>query len=114
MNDLSSSDRLPRRVAAFVRTYVDHVVKLQFILMLNEAPNSTLSVAVVAQLLDIPKAQARDMAHELVVAGLARISSDLLELSPISINDRLAIADLAGWYAKEPGLILDALRRLGR
>ena len=71
-------------------------------------------VQTAARTLDIPKSQIRGMANELADDGLVRVSAEFLELAPASIDDRLAIADLAVWCAHDPALILDVLRALGR
>ncbi len=105
---------LPRNVIAFVHDHVDHEVKLDFILNLHRAPGGSSSVAFVARELDIPKSQVRDMANELVEAGLARVSKDRLELAPASIDDRLAIAELASCSVRARSIVLDLLRALGR
>jgi DNA-binding IclR family transcriptional regulator len=105
---------LPRSVVAFLHAHVDHVVKLKFLLVLHGAPGANLSFQRAARDLDVPKAQVRDMANELADDGLVRVSLDRLELSPSSIDDRLAISDLASWYARDRTLVLDVLRAMGR
>jgi len=105
--------QLPRSVIAFLRTHVDHVIKLRFLLALHGAPGGIISIHVAARELDLPKAQVRDMANELAEDGLVRVSPDAIELVP-SIDDRLAIADLASWYARDRSLVLDVLRAMGR
>lgn len=54
------------------------------------------------------------MAAELAAAQLIHVADNQLELAPSSIDDRLAIADLASWYARDRNLVLDVLRELGR
>ena len=105
---------LPRGVVAFLREHVDHVVKLRFLLVMHDAPSGMSSVPFAARALEVPKSQVRDMANELADDGLLRVSADRLELAPKSISDRLAIADLATWYAQDRGVILEVLRVLGR
>jgi hypothetical protein len=108
------STKLPMSVIAFLRAHVDHVVKLRFLVTLHGAPGGTTSVALLARALDVPKSQVRDMASELADDNLVRVSTDYLELTPPSIADRLAIADLASWYARDRSAIYDVLRALGR
>jgi DNA-binding IclR family transcriptional regulator len=108
------STKLPMSVIAFLRTHVDHIVKLKFLVTLHCAPGGATSVSLVARALDVPKSQVRDMAAELADDNLVRVSTDHLELAPTSIDDRLAIADLASWYERDRGLVLDVLRALGR
>jgi hypothetical protein len=112
--EVSTSMALPRNVIAFVHDHVDHVIKLDFILSLHWAPGGSASISLVARELDISKSQVRDMAHELVEAGLARVSKDRLELAPTSLDDRVAIADLASWSVRARSIVLDLLRALGR
>ena len=106
--------KLPTSVIDFLCTYVDHVVKLRFLITLDSAPGGTTSVSLVARALDVPKSQVRDIATELANDRLVRISTDYLELAPASIDNRLAIADLASWYARDRNKVLDVLRALGR
>lgn len=109
-----TADLPPRGVVSFLREHVDHVVKLRFLLVLHGAPSGMSSVPIAARALEVPKSQVRDMANELANDGLLRISADQLELAPRSIEDRLAIADLATWYAQDRAVILEVLRVLGR
>jgi DNA-binding IclR family transcriptional regulator len=106
--------QVPKSVIGFLRDHVDHIEKLRLVLALHRAVGGTLSVQNAARELDIPKSQIRDMANELAQDGLVRISVDQLELAPTSIEDRLAIADLADWYAHERKSVLDVLRAWGR
>ena len=106
--------QLPTSVIAFLRSHVDHLVKLELLLVLHGAPSGTTSVPIVARELDVPKRQVRDMANELVEEDLVRVSSDRIELAPRSIDDRLAIADLATWYVRDREVIVDVLKALGR
>jgi hypothetical protein len=103
---------LPKHVISFLVAHVDHRVKLDFVLLLHRVSATPLSIA--ASKLDLPKAQVRDMADELAREGLVRIDGDRLELAPLTIDDRLAILDLATWYTLDRGRILDVLRTLGR
>ena len=105
---------LPRSVIAFLRSHIDHVVKLKFLVLLHGAPSGTLSVGIAARTLDVPRRQVRDMANELADDQLVRVSTDQLELAPSAIEDRLAIADLAHWYAHDRTVVFDVLRALGR
>ena len=111
---VTEPNKLPISVIAFMRAHVDHVVKLKFLVTLHSAPGGTTSVALVARVLDVPKSQVRDMANELADGNLVRVSTEYLELAPASIADRLAIADLASWYARDRNIVLDVLRTLGR
>jgi DNA-binding IclR family transcriptional regulator len=106
---MPSINPVPRSVVLFMRAHVDHVVKLQFLLMLHAAPNGTATVRAMALALGVPKAQVRDMANELVDDGLLRVSADELELAPASIDDRLAVADLAETYARDRSAVLELL-----
>ncbi len=101
---------LPRSVVSFVRAHVDHVVKLQFLLVMHSAPNGTTSMRAMAQTLDVPKAQVRDMANELVDEGLLRISAEQLELAPRTIDERLALSDLADSYARDRDAVLELVQ----
>jgi len=42
------------------------------------------------------------------------MQSDRIELTVASIEDPLALADLAVWYVQDRALVLDALVALGR
>lgn len=97
-----------------MRAHVDHVVKLRFILFLHGAPSGATSINIAARSLDLPKSQIRDMANELAAEHLVQVAENQLELAPPSIDDRLAIADLASWYARDRALVFDVLRELGR
>jgi hypothetical protein len=108
------SDHLPRSVISFLRSYVDHIVKLRFLLVMHRAPSQVTSVPMAARELEVPKSQVRDMANELAEDGLVRISADRLELAPRSIEDRLAISDLAFWYTRDRAVLHEVLRALGR
>jgi len=109
-----TTTQLPRSVIAFLRTHVDHVVKLRFLLLLHRAPGGIIPVHVAARDLDIPKAQVRDMANELAADGLVRATPDEIELVPRSIDDRLALEDLVRWYESDRSLVLEVLRAMGR
>jgi hypothetical protein len=54
------------------------------------------------------------MANELAAERLVAVTESQLELAPPTIDDRLAIADLATWYARDRNLVYDVLRELGR
>jgi DNA-binding IclR family transcriptional regulator len=99
---------------SFLRRHVDHVVKLKFLVAMHSAPSGTTTVSLVARSLDVPKSQIRDMASELAEEGLLRVSSEQLELAPRSIDDRLALAELADWYVRDRSVVLSALQALGR
>ena len=109
---MSSVAPLPRAVISFLRAHVDHVVKLRFLLAMHSAPNGTATVKAIAQALDVPKAQVRDMASELVDEGLLRMAAEQLELAPASIEERLALAELADSYARNRGAVLEVLHAL--
>jgi len=111
---MTEPTKLPMSVVAFMRAHVDHVVKLRFLVTLHSAPGGTTSVALAARELDVPKSQVRDMANELAHDELVRVSTDYLEPAPTTIDDRLAIADLASWNERDRDLVLDVLRVLGR
>lgn len=106
---MSSIAPLPRSVISFLRAHVDHVVKLRFLLLLHAAPSGTSTVKVMALALDVSKSQVRDMANELVDDGLLRVAADKLELAPTSIDDRLALAELAEAYARDRRSVLELL-----
>jgi hypothetical protein len=101
-------------VISFLREHVDHVVKLRFLLALHRAPSRVTTTGIMARAIDVPKSQVRDMANELVDGGIVRVSADHIELAPMSIGDRLALADLVDCYERDRAAILDALRALGR
>lgn len=101
-------------VVAFLRTHVGDVVKLRFLIVLHGVAGGTTSVGHIARVLDIPRSQVLDIAKELADDNLLRFSTDYLELAPTSIDDRLAIADLANCYARDRNAVLDVLRSLGR
>lgn len=111
---MSTSVPLPRSVISFVRVHVDHVVKLQFLLGVHSAPNGTTSISAIARILDVPKAQVRDMANELAGEGVLRVSAERVELTPRTIDERLALADLADAYARNREAVLDLLKMLRR
>jgi DNA-binding IclR family transcriptional regulator len=111
---MSTPADLPRAVVTFLRTHVDHVVKLKFLVAMHSAPSGTTTISFVARSLDVPKAQVRDMANELAEEGLLRVSSEQLELAPHSIDERLALAELADWYVRNRSAVLDAMHALGR
>jgi DNA-binding IclR family transcriptional regulator len=108
------SPQLSKSVIGFLRSYVDHIEKLKLLLVLHRAAQGTISVHVAARQLDLTRRQVRDMADELADDGLVRVSGNELELAPTSIDDRLAIADLATSYDQHRHLLLDTLRELGR
>jgi hypothetical protein len=110
---MASSTEVPRAVISFLREHVDHIVKLKFLLLMHSAPSGTSNVAFMAHDLDVPKAQVRDMANELVSDGLMRVIGDQLELA-LSIDERLALSDLASWYTRDRTAVLEVLRVLGR
>lgn len=105
---------LPHSVVAFLRAHVDHVVKLRLLVTLHHASRSTSSISFVARAFHVTRSQVRDMANELADDGLVRVSMDDVELAPTSIDDRLAIADVATWYERDRAQVLDVLRVLGR
>jgi hypothetical protein len=43
-----------------------------------------------------------------------RVSHEQIELAPMAIEDRLAIADLVDWYRRDRDTVMGALRALGR
>ena len=106
---MSSVAPLPRSVILFLRAHVDHPVKLRFLLMLHAAPNGTATLKAMALALDVPKSQVRDMANELVDDGLLRVAADKVELAPTTIDDRLALAELAEAYARDRRAVLELL-----
>jgi DNA-binding IclR family transcriptional regulator len=110
---MSSPADLPRAVVSFLRDHVDHVVKLRFLLAMHAAPTGVVTMGSIAAALELPTSQVRDMVTELVEKGLLRVSSDQVQLS-LSIDDRLALADLAEWYSTDRGAVVEALRALGR
>jgi hypothetical protein len=111
---MSTNQPGPRSALAFIREHVDHAVKLRFIILLHESPSATISVETAARTLRIPNDRIREMGKELAAERLVRVTTDTLELAPASIDDRLAIADLAEWFARDRTGVLDALRSLGR
>ena len=111
---MAEPTKLPTSVIALLRAHVDHLVKLRFLIVLHSAPGGSSSISLVAPALDVSRSQVRDMANELADDGLVRVSTDSLELAPSSIDERLAIADLATWYERDRSRVLDVLRALGR
>ncbi|MBL9017069.1 MAG: hypothetical protein JNL83_22980 [Myxococcales bacterium] len=106
---MSHLTHIPKSVIDFVQTYVDDVVELRLLVTLHGAPDGTQTVQRIALDLDLPAAQVRDAADDLVGDGLIRASSDQLQLAPSSISDRLALADLAGLYAADRAAVLGLL-----
>jgi hypothetical protein len=82
--------------------------------LLHEAPTAMTCVHIAARTLETPNSEIRNIANELAAAGLVRVTADLLELEPTSIEGRLAIVELAEWHAQERECILNVLRALGR
>ena len=114
-SNLANPVQLPRALVSFIRTHVDHLGKLQFLLLLHGSPTGQTSIMAVARILDISRAQARDMANELATDELVRVASDhIVEFVPSSIDDRLAVAELAHWYARDRTCVHELLRALGR
>ncbi len=109
-----STTQLSRSAVTFVREHVDHVVKLQFLLGIHGAPDYASDVSSMARLLDVPKAQVRDMANELVGEGLLRVESDSLALTPRTVDDWVALSDLHSLYRRNQGAVLELLRVLQR
>jgi hypothetical protein len=104
---------LPKHVISFLVAHVDHRVKLDLVLFLHRV-SAVTPMWIAASELELSKAQVRDMADELARDGLVRVEGDRFELAPRTIDDRLAILDLATWYTLDRGRILDVLRTLGR
>ena len=105
---------LPRSLISFIRNHVDHVGKLRLLLLLHGSPTGQTTFTALARLLDISRAQARDMANELASDDLVRVSEHVVEFTPSLIDDRLAVAELAHWYARDPTCVHELLRALGR
>jgi hypothetical protein len=105
---------LPRAVTAFLKEHVQSFATLRFLLAMHSAPGGTTTLTLVARALALPKQEVLDVANEAANQGLIRVNSEHLELAPISIEDRLALADLAHWYGREREVVLAALRALGR
>jgi hypothetical protein len=97
---------------SFLVAHIDHRTKLDFILLMHRQASAPLWI--VASELGIPKPQVREMADELVLAGILRITGDKLELAPQSPEIRLAIVDLVTWYAIDRARVFHVLRSLGR
>ena len=112
---MSLSARLPLSVVGFLRTYVDSLEKLMLLLVVHRAPSGGVSVPVAARLVDVSILHARSLAAELADRGLVRVSkAEQIELTVPTIEDRLALADLAVWYMQDRALVLDALVALRR
>lgn len=110
-----SSRQLPSSVVGFLRAYVDSLEKLMLLLLVHRAPSGTVSVPIAARLVNIPVSQARSIAGQLAEHGLVRVSRpESIELTVPSIDDRLALADLAVWYEQRRAIVLDALVAIGR
>jgi hypothetical protein len=105
---------IPRSVVAFLNEHVDHVVKLEFLLVVHAAPQSTTTVPDAARSLDVSRQQIRAMAEELATEGILRVSANFIELAPRELEDRWAIADLAHTYRGNREVVLEVLRGLGR
>ncbi len=98
-----------------MRNYVDSLEKLMLLLLVHRAPSGTMSMVIAARLVNIPVSQARSIVGELAARGLVRITQpEQVELTVPSIEDRLALADLALWYEQNRAVVLDALVVLGR
>ena len=104
---------LPRAVTAFLKTHVGDMVQLKFLLTMHSAPGATMSISMMSRALDVPATRGRELAADAMRRGLVRVTGDQIELAPTTIDDRLALADLAYWYGRDRTVILDALRALG-
>lgn len=94
---------------------MDSFEKLQLLLLLHNAPGGITSVPVAARLIDVSMSQVRRLATDLAEGGLVRHSkTDLIELAIGSIEERLALADLAQSYVKDRGVVLGRLAALKR
>ncbi len=104
-------ERLPASVVGFMKTYIDSLEMLMLLLLVHRAPSGTISVPIAARLVDIPIAETRAIARALADRALVRLSSqpELIELTLPSIDDRLALADLASCYEENRAVVLDAL-----
>jgi DNA-binding GntR family transcriptional regulator len=106
---MQTESHIPRSVIAFLRDHVDHAVKLRLLVLLHAAPDATSRVPSLASILDASRAQVRDMANELAADGLVRVSGDEVQLAPASIDQRLAIAEVARSYASNRPALLSLL-----
>lgn len=104
---------LPRAVTAFMKAHVGDMVQLRFLLALHSAPGGITTVTAMSRATDITTAQVRQLAADAMRRGLVRVAGEQLELAPSTIDDRLALADLASWYTRDRSVVLDALRALG-
>jgi hypothetical protein len=99
---MANLDPIPRSVIAFARTHVRHAPCARLLLLLHNAPGGGTSLTTVARTIDVPLERLRELAMALADAGFVRIiNNDRVELAPLSIERRLAIADLATWYARD-------------
>jgi hypothetical protein len=106
---------LPLSIVAFLRTYVDSLDTLRFLLVVQCAPNGVAAIALVARLIDISKSHAHSVAGELAAHGLVRLlPNEQVEVSPIMAEDRIALADLAEWYVRDRDVIHHAMTALQR
>ena len=103
---------LPKSVTTFLKAYVADAGHLRFLLAMHSAPGGTTSLSLLARALDLAKNDVRELASAASGHGLIRMSSERLELSPTSIADRLALAELAQWYGRARTVVLDALHAL--
>jgi hypothetical protein len=104
---------LPRAVTAFLKTHVGDMVQLKFLLTMHSAPGAVMTISMMSRTLDVPATQARELAADAMRRGLVRVTGEQIELTPKSIADRLALADVAHWYGRDRIVIHDALRALG-
>jgi DNA-binding IclR family transcriptional regulator len=112
---MTLSPRLPLSVIAFMRTHVDSLEKLMLLLIVHRAPSGSVSLAVLARMVNVTPSQARSICAELAEHGLVHVSqADLVELAVPPLDDRLALAELALWYVQDRATVLDALVALGR
>lgn len=102
-----------RDAIAFLNLHVDHVVKLELVLNVHSSPSSTTTVVAIARELDVSRNQVRSMAQELADHGVVSLSSDRVQLTS-SVAERCAIADLAQAYRRDPAIVQDLLRAMGR
>ena len=104
---------LPRAVTAFLKTHIGDMVQLKFLLTMHSAPGAIMSIGMMSRALDVPPPRSRELASDAMKRGLVRVTGEQIELAPTTIDDRLALADLAYWYGRDRTVILDALRALG-
>lgn len=96
-------------MVVFIREHVGDIMTLNVMMLLHRAPGGLASLSTAAGILGATVDDVRSIATRLSLAGLVRVSATQLELTA-SIADRLTIADLAGWCARDRNLVIDTIQ----